>query len=442
MGAALLLALFPALLLGLAAGSDGSDDDAEDTPVNTVRGDDTDEEIIGTATRDYIDAGHGNDSILGGAGNDTLHGNLGADEIVDVQGADQLFGGYGNDLLGSIDTIGSGADLLDGGANSDTLIGDAGDTMIGGSGEDDYFIAWTPGNAAVTIRDFNPDIEEVCTIAFDGYDPEMPFLLDTVEGGVTASVDGQSVVFFEGATLAEVDGWVVLDADGTFVGPEVAGQRIIGTDAAESLAGGNGNDTIEGGLGSDTLIGYDGADSLSGGDGSDQMSDGGGNDTLSGGAQNDVLWGNGGNDILSGDDGDDMLTSTGGDDLLEGGNGRDVLAGTDFPLEDVANLGIDTLRGGAGNDVLQGDDGDSLTGGDGEDAFYTRAEPGRAVVISDFVPGSDRLELQNVPSAAQVTIAAAAGNTEIRIDGAAVMVLQGVAAASVTLDMVTIMWTA
>jgi hypothetical protein len=73
-----------------------------------------------------------------------------------------------------------------------------------------------------------------------------------------------------------------------------------------------------------------------------------------------------------------------GDGTLDGGPGRDLL---------VAEGGDGTLRGGAGDDILvAGPAGGRLTGGAGADLFVLPGG-GATVRITDFEPGTDRLDL-------------------------------------------------
>ncbi len=82
----------------------------------------------------------------------------------------------------------------------------------------------------------------------------------------------------------------------------------------------------------------------------------------------------------------DVSTANGG--RLRGAAGDDLLMGGDRPSH---------LRGGAGDDMLvQGAAGDELEGGDGRDIFVVRRAEGR-VVIADFRPGQDQLDLTLVP---------------------------------------------
>ena len=122
------------------------------------------------------------------------------------------------------------------------------------------------------------------------------------------------------------------------------------TTTGTTLDGGAGNDTLTGGSGSDTLFGGTGNDTLSGGAGADTLDGGAGNDTLIGGAGADVLTGDAGNDSLTFAEGD---TATGGD-------GDDLFTLTD--LGEPTN-GTITVIGGEGNETT----GDTLQLGHGAD---------------------------------------------------------------------------
>jgi Ca2+-binding RTX toxin-like protein len=118
----------------------------------------------------------------------------------------------------------------------------------------------------------------------------------------------------------------------------------------------------DGGVGNDVLDGSNQADELTGGIGDDTLLGAGGDDELSGSSGNDVLEGSSGNDDLNGSTGNDRLYGGSGDDELSGSSGDDYLSG---------GSGVDDLSGGSGRDGLLGGvgDGDSVTGGSGQDRF-------------------------------------------------------------------------
>jgi Ca2+-binding RTX toxin-like protein len=139
---------------------------------------------------------------------------------------------------------------------------------------------------------------------------------------------------------------------------------ITGTDLSELLVGADENDTIRGLFGNDTLDG------------------GAGNDSLDGSYGDDSLKGRAGNDTLRGGDGGDTLLGDAGDDLLIGGTG------------------YNQLSGGDGNDVIWVSIGDTVRGGAGADIFKpvssSNYDSGNAGIISDFVQGSDKIDLSAI----------------------------------------------
>ncbi len=106
-------------------------------------------------------------------------------------------------------------------------------------------------------------------------------------------------------------------------GPEIVGNKIIGTPCADTIGppprsvtevfGEGGDDVIFGGRGNDRLYGGDGNDRLYGGIGDDQLRGGPGDDLLSGGFGADsALDGEAGNDVVRGDATIDDIQNTGG----------------------------------------------------------------------------------------------------------------------------------
>lgn len=211
---------------------------------------------------------------------------------------------------------------------------------------------------------------------------------------------------------------------------------LSGDGGDDLLMGFLGDDTLRGGSGDDLLDGSGGDDSLMGGNGEDVLIGGAGEDTLAGMGGNDLLLGNGGNDVLAGDDGNDLLIDFSGADTIDGGLGNDTLIGIDLSDKvDATDLvalrradldaaltetfgnevnddqidrifaevlsgeptgDADVLRGNIGNDILVGDNGDTLTGGSGNDtfaAYFDPTAPAERVIITDFVPADDSLQV-------------------------------------------------
>jgi Ca2+-binding RTX toxin-like protein len=246
--------------------------------------------LVGTVAGNFDGSAFSYDMHL--TGSDA--GNL----IIGGSGDDSIFGGGGDDTLEG----GAGDDFLVGGAGNDVFIGGAGrgfDTFVGNEGIDEirYISAGVDNPLYINLAQ---------GVAYD-LDPNNPWIDQDVLSGIENVIGG--------------------------AGNDI----IIGDDGVNVLVGGAGDDTLNGGGGDDILIGGIGNDILIGG---------AGNDRLEGGAGNDILYGDGGADILIGGDGDDTL---------------------------IGGAGNDTLIGGAGNDILIGGTGDNvLIGGEGQDrAVFT-----------------------------------------------------------------------
>lgn len=105
---------------------------------------------------------------------------------------------------------------------------------------------------------------------------------------------------------------------------------------------------------------------------------GSGGDMLFGGTGDDLLVGSHATDYLYGEQDNDTMYGRGGADRLEGGGGNDIMYG-DGVAGDLSSwaatpenlFGDDYLDGGSGNDFLNGGNGaDILIGGDGTDWLY------------------------------------------------------------------------
>lgn len=225
---------------------------------------------------------------------------------------------------------------------------------------------------------------------------------------------------------------------------------IYGRGGDDWLRGGPGNDFIIGEAGDDWIMGESGNDLLEGYEGDDRVEGGDGNDHLGGGLGFDLLIGGPGDDdyVYYEDDeiveeenggidhvtvytprdytlGDNLenLTLKGNDTAVGRGNELDNRIVNDNPNEAqlYGRAGNDTLigytesdrlDGGSGNDVLDGREGrdrliggaghDTLTGGTDGDTFVFGSareiglEQGERDVVTDFVPGLDRLDLSRL----------------------------------------------
>lgn len=120
---------------------DHGHDDDDDAPAPPSQADTQ----TGTAGRDTLKGGSGDDVISGRGGDDVLNGGSGDDTLSGGDGDDVLGGGSGDDLLAG----GDGDDVLGGGSGDDRLDGgDGDDVMTGGSG-DDVFV-FSEGDDRIT----------------------------------------------------------------------------------------------------------------------------------------------------------------------------------------------------------------------------------------------------------------------------------------------------
>jgi Ca2+-binding RTX toxin-like protein len=264
----------------------------------------------------------------------------------------------------------SGDDHLVGDAGNDTLNGLAGtDTLEGGAGDDTYI------NGEVII-----DTGGIDTVIFG-------------PNGGTLGADLENAIVRGNSTAPERD----------ITGNELA-NRITNEATGDTffyLTGGGGDDTLIGGGNGEAFV-FDtnsdyGHDTVDGGAGFDWLLFGGRGavsvDFRNGSASGvsftniDAAQGGSGNDALIADDAGRQLLGAYGNDSLTGGAGADFLLGDGVFSAPAAAVGNDTLEGGAGHDTLGG--------GDGADLFRFAAAPGaaNADVVTDFVSGTDRLEL-------------------------------------------------
>jgi phospholipase/lecithinase/hemolysin len=176
--------------------------------------------------------------------------------------------------------------------------------------------------------------------------------------------------------------------------PTTQGHAVLADTLARTITGEISQLSFnEGWEGDDLLYGNQGDDILSGDDGADSLWGAQGSDIGFGGNGDDLLFGDAGDDILIGDAGDDQIRGGQGDDYLVGGEGADKIWGNDG--KDILNggAGADELLGGLGSDRLDGGaDNDQLTGGRGDDEFVYRSGSS-ADEITDFVQGSDKIDL-------------------------------------------------
>ena len=206
-------------------------------------------------------------------------------------------------------------------------------------------------------------------------------------------------------------------------GTSIASDSHGGSDSAHLSISYQDSHVLTGTAGNDTLVAGNGDNILNGGDGNDILTAGPGNNELHGGAGNDLLYSGPGNDLLDGGIGNDTASyahatagvtvdlsllgaqntiGAGTDTLtgienLTGSNYNDTLTGDNNSNIINGGLGNDVLNGGGGDDFLIGGLGNNtLTGGAGADTFeWLKGNSGHDVV-TDFAPGTDKLDLSQL----------------------------------------------
>ena len=359
------------------------------TDNNPSDGDDGTDVLINIEAADFADLLGFNIAdptipFAGTPGADVIDGNASSNTLIGFGGNDTMDGGGANDLIEGD----GGDDRLIGGAGSDTIGGGAGtDTAVFTGNSADYTID-AVGAGFVRVTDDNAGDGD------DGTD-----ILLTVE---FAEFTDQTINVLGGA--------------GAF----------NGTLGADVLLGTAGDDTILGLAGSDTISGFAGADFIDGGASPKNLDGGAGNDTLIGdGAQDEVAVFSGNsadytingigsgvvrvidNNPGDGDDGSDHLFNLEIADFADlnmniadaftptaGTLGSDLIDGNPSANTVHGFAGDDTIRGGGSSDFLLGGTGTDTAVFDGVLANYTITGEGAGfVLVIDEVGGNgtDRL---------------------------------------------------
>ncbi|WP_194787919.1 retention module-containing protein [Pseudomonas sp. UFMG81] len=219
-----------------------------------------------------------------------------------------------------------------------------------------------------------------------------------------------------------------------------AGHTLNGTAGDDVLLAGGGDNTLLGGNGNDVLVAGAGNDSLYGGEGNDLLIAGPGNDLLDGGAGIDTASyakATAGVTVDLGHSGPQNTLGAGTDTLtgienLIGSDYNDTLTGNDADNVLNGGAGNDVLKGGGGNDTLIGGPGnDTLTGGSGNDAFVWQKGDSGHDTVTDFTPGSDRLDLSQLLQGENATSASLDDYLHFKVSGTGSNVVSTIEVSSV-----------
>lgn len=355
----------------------------------TIVGTNRADELTGTAGRDVVWGGRGEDRIetlggkdvvCGGRDDDFVRSGAGDDEIAGGRGDDATNGGAGADVIrtgrGAVEALfgGPGDDRLSGGPGTfDSLVGGPGnDVMNGGDGLDTAEFWDSPAGVQVDLR------SDSATGHGDDRVIEIEGVLGSNHDDVLDGDDGSNRLVGQRGNdvIRAYDSGTLADATGDIV------------------AGGAGDDTLDGGDGADVLD-YEDArrpvvvdlavGTAEGGDGADSLA---GFEAVIGSLFDDDISGDARGNALAGGEGNDTLDGRGGRDQaayftarspvvvdLEAGTAEGAGSDTLVDIEDlVGSGGDDSLRGDADANVIDGGSGsDGIEGRDGDDTLIGSA---------------------------------------------------------------------
>ena len=355
---------------------------------------------------------------------------VGIEKIVFGDGTEMTLGALSTELLAA--QVTPFADYLEGSTGNDTIEGKAGDDILAGNAGADTYI-YTRGDGADWIVDSAYESARVDRLVLHGIDPadvalrrghDEDMILLVADSAPGAGDGGRIVVrdslsTYPGQGIEEIafdDGTVWLRD--TFAGMiDVAGptdgdDRVVGTDAADTLEGLQGDDLLQGEDGADTYV-------FARGDGADVVEDIYSNPNrivVSGYEASELLFerrGIDGRDLIVrfADSADQIIVLNGLDnayralpvsqiELTDDGtiftiaaiqaslvsgqssDGDDVIVGSD--------LG-DALQGGPGTDLVDGREGNdayTFAAGDGDDRFADSGayDDNDVLTLTDYAP--------------------------------------------------------
>ncbi len=217
------------------------------------------ENAIGGSGRDIIDGNDVANRLEGGANRDTLRGAAGNDTLVGGPGADAMTGGLGNDTFyvdhtgdTVVESTGQGTDTVCSSLASLTLAANVEIGRIQGAGT-----AGLTGNGLA-----NTIFAGAGANVLAGGAGTDTLSYDTATARVVVSLGSTSAQATAGSGTDTISGFERL-AGSRY------GDRLTGSGGNNVLDGGSGNDTLSGRGGADRVVGGAGRDQLIGGNGAD-----------------------------------------------------------------------------------------------------------------------------------------------------------------------------
>ena len=323
--------------VGIVAGSgNGGDNTLLGNSIgNSLSGGGGADTLLGLEGNDSLDGGAGNDSLVGGDGSDLYLLNSTDDILVEVtnEGTDSVQA-FVSDytladqveylaLMGSV-VAGTGnsiANTLVGNAVGNSLDGGDGiDQMIGGTGNDTYFV--------------NNSLDQVVELANEGS-----------QDRVVSSISGHTL-------SGNVENLQLTGTATAGTGNSLDNLLIANVTLGTILYGGGGEDTYIGGDGGDLFVVDSAGDSLEGGLGTDSVQADFNDYTLGGGMEWLIYgtaaraYGNGSNNTLIGNSLANTLDGSTGADSMLGGNGNDY-----YFVDHISDVVIETAGGGSSDTI-------------------------------------------------------------------------------------------
>lgn len=307
--------------------------------IESLRGTDFDDVIVGAEYHNWLDGGAGNDQIfagqgngdnlVGGAGDDYLSGQAGDWDTAWYHNTDVLTGidvdlaaGTASDGHGGTDTL-VGIEGVEGSEYADTIVGDGSDNNLSGREGNDVIFG---GDGHDTLRGGEGADELFGETGNDWLEASPGD--DLLDGG-SSDFDTANFAPWTGTTSGVTLNLSQIVTAGGYTNVVVASDGFAGTDYLRDI---------------ENIHGSDHDDNLTGNSANNRFEGFAGNDHLVGGGGNDWLHGDDDFDILEGGDGDDWLDGGENDDLLTGGSGRDQFRFTQFTNENnQTSFGQDTV---------------------------------------------------------------------------------------------------